>query len=622
MSIRGGEASVLTSEPSEALLNLRYNPDGILTGIGVSTALVTFVQTDGTTEVESASSGGLSAEDRFVSISPDGLWFLSNISVSGILQGTLASFDNPQEREILEDDDESPSRLQLDWLSNSRAVAIKKFSNGTYEASILSGLSQAKAGNTSALQLKTLFTSLTPIAEPLAEGSGETFVYECEDTSGASDLCQSDTSGNVTALVDGNVTHIDVPGDDRYVIYEVSSGDGSDSCTHEIQLYNHETAETTDLVTGCHPTPHPQDSDLIVYLALFDETPQVGVINLDNYSLGLPASQLVLTGSASVNAGSCNRYLVNTVDSVGNAANVTATTTVNLSGAGTGAFYSDSNCTQAVTFVTITTGQNSAAFYYKGSSSETVKLAVSASGLAGTTITVSVTFTTPTTLTLGGPTTLQIKDCSSAYTVTTKNAQNETTAVAQNIQITLSGAGNGSFYSDSTCSTTIGNVTITTGNTSSTFYYKNNQAESVTLLASSSSLSTASVNLTVNPVPATKLGLSGKTTITKDECVAYTIIAQDSTGESTPISLTQDTTLLITSNSVMGSYYGDASCTGFAATAASNFQVSLPAGKTSKSIFFSLVGLPPSNNPYTLTVAPVSGSISSASLNITVTNNP
>lgn len=625
VSVRGGAASVLTSDIPESSTRLLYNPDGILTAVGASSGLLYFVETDGATEEESTASVGVSPGDRFLSISPDGLWFLSNAEVSGTLRGYLASFDDPQSRRVIDDADSTVARLQMDWMTGNQAVVIKELSGGRYEVQLYSGLSQVKSSSSSTVKLTTLFSSLTPVSNPQAESSGKLFVYECGDSGGGTDLCQSDLTGDVSTLVDGQVSHPQASGDDRYVVYGEFSGSSADSCDHQIRLYDSSTGGITDLATGCFPFPHPQDTDLIAYLSPFGDTLQVGLVNLDNFDLGLPASQLVLTGSESITAGSCNRYLVNTVDSSGNSATVTGDAAVNLDGAGNGAFYSDANCTLGVTAVVIAKNQNSAAFYYKGNATQKATLTTSASGLTSASISLSVTFSAPTSISLSGPATLTAESCSSAYSVTTKNTQGETTAVAQDTQVTLSGAGNGLFYSDSGCSSATNSITIATGNTSATFYYKNNQAESVTLTASVVSLPSASLSLTIKAATATKLVLSGGTLINHHNCNEYTVTSQDKNGKNLPVSFSENTSISLSSNSDKGYYYAGiylgTSCTDLIASMTStSASISLPAGQSSVKFYVGLPGEDPTNNPFTLTVSPptsLTSTVSSSSLTIT-----
>ena len=103
------------------------------------------------------------------------------------------------------------------------------------------------------------------------------------------------------------------------------------------------------------------------------------------------ASQIILSGPAAVNQGSCTPIITATTeDASGNISAVTSSTTVNLSGGGSGKFYSDSACTVAVTSVAIASGSSSSGFYFLDPNSEALKLSAAATGLSAGTLTLSI----------------------------------------------------------------------------------------------------------------------------------------------------------------------------------------------------------------------------------------
>jgi alpha-tubulin suppressor-like RCC1 family protein len=97
---------------------------------------------------------------------------------------------------------------------------------------------------------------------------------------------------------------------------------------------------------------------------------------------GAPAV-LALGGPASQAAGQCSQvFSLSLKDSYGNAAQAVSDTTVNVTGAGSGAFYSDAACASAVSSVTIGAGSGSGSFFVRDVRAESLALSASAAGLS------------------------------------------------------------------------------------------------------------------------------------------------------------------------------------------------------------------------------------------------
>jgi len=96
---------------------------------------------------------------------------------------------------------------------------------------------------------------------------------------------------------------------------------------------------------------------------------------------------------------------------------------------------------------------------------------------------IAVTVDGPTKLAITGPTSLVMGTCSTAYSVVTQNASSVPTNVAVSVIANLTGAGAGTFYSDSVCTTVVTSVTILAGTSSTNFYFRDNTVEVVALTA-------------------------------------------------------------------------------------------------------------------------------------------
>lgn len=95
------------------------------------------------------------------------------------------------------------------------------------------------------------------------------------------------------------------------------------------------------------------------------------------------ATKLLLTGSTPVMSLICGGpFDVVVADASDNPVNVGAHWTVNFSGIGNGAFYSDAGCTSSITSTQITAGTSAKQVYFKGVKPETLTLAASATDLS------------------------------------------------------------------------------------------------------------------------------------------------------------------------------------------------------------------------------------------------
>src|SRR5207237_1431944 len=116
---------------------------------------------------------------------------------------------------------------------------------------------------------------------------------------------------------------------------------------------------------------------------------------------------------------------VTTKDANNNVSNVTSNTTVNLTGGGSGVFYSDSSCTGGnnITTRVINSGSSSATYYFKDSTAESLTLSVdNGGGLTAGTFGLTVNPGSPTKFILTGTSPITAATCSGALTVTTKDA--------------------------------------------------------------------------------------------------------------------------------------------------------------------------------------------------------
>jgi hypothetical protein len=217
------------------------------------------------------------------------------------------------------------------------------------------------------------------------------------------------------------------------------------------------------------------------------------------------ASVIAVSGPSSIYSGSCNQYVLKSQDAYSNVATVTANKTFPLNGKSSGNFYSDSNCTTAITTLNLLAGTSSQNFYFQDSSVGDSTTLTSA--LAGFTVTgqaVSVLSKPPAGLAITGLGTLTSGTCS-PYAVSLIDSTGTPATSITITPVSLTGASLGSFYQDSSCTVLISSTSIPVGQISKTVYFKDGQSEFVILNATAPSLTNGVLPVTINSGSPTKI---------------------------------------------------------------------------------------------------------------------
>jgi alpha-tubulin suppressor-like RCC1 family protein len=237
------------------------------------------------------------------------------------------------------------------------------------------------------------------------------------------------------------------------------------------------------------------------------------------------ALQVSFTGKQSIMIGSCEPYIINLQNMDGLSVKASSELTVNLSGNSFGALYSNSSCTgSTISSIKIPALSSFGVFYYKNAAVEKVILRadsdtevsssykmvdiissnsnLGANGEAGPTY-------VPIQLLVSGPSQVLTGSCGGQYSVASADSNGAVVPVQNTEVVTLTnGAGNGLFFSDSACANQITALTFQSGQSVKNFYFKDTQAESVSLQAYSDNLiygsfavqvqSSGRLNLTMN----------------------------------------------------------------------------------------------------------------------------
>jgi hypothetical protein len=163
-----------------------------------------------------------------------------------------------------------------------------------------------------------------------------------------------------------------------------------------------------------------------------------------------------------------------------------------------------------------------------------------------------IVFTTPAqTITTGA--------VSRAITIQSQDSYGNPTNVGTNTAINLSSSSvKGAFYSDSRGTRRITSVTIRSGTSSASFYYKDTQAGTPTITADKPGWTGANQQETINAASISKIVFTTPAQTVKAGAVSsvMTIQTQDSYGN--PVSVKSNTIINLSSSSMNGRFYSDA----------------------------------------------------------------
>lgn len=270
---------------------------------------------------------------------------------------------------------------------------------------------------------------------------------------------------------------------------------------------------------------------------------------------------LVMSGPTQPVATKCNGpYKLKTSDAFGNAVSLNSAVTAALSGNGGGAFYSNGSCTVASNNVYIAADTTSTNFFFKDSTAENLTLNAHIAGITDGTLALTGVGSTPTHVDIAGTTNQTAGACSTAFGITLQDGGNNISLSTGVSTISLSATGAGHFYSDAACTSQITSTTIADGATTATVYFKDNTAESTTLSAAKSGLTTGTIAISNSAAVPSKLVLTGgAASLVAGACSqVYTVTSQDSYSNAANVS--SDTTVTL-SGEGSGQYYTDATCT-------------------------------------------------------------
>ena len=148
-------------------------------------------------------------------------------------------------------------------------------------------------------------------------------------------------------------------------------------------------------------------------------------------------------------------------------------------------FYTDATCSTPATSIPVAAGVNSAQFWFKGKTAQTVSVSVSAPAatppLGTTSQTETIRPATPVQLVyVTSPQTMAAGLCSGAVTVESRDASGNASPISTSGATTVSLSATPStgfgFYSDATCTTSVGSASIAANASRTSFFFKGTSA--------------------------------------------------------------------------------------------------------------------------------------------------
>jgi hypothetical protein len=285
-----------------------------------------------------------------------------------------------------------------------------------------------------------------------------------------------------------------------------------------------------------------------------------------------PTKLAITSGAQSRAAGQCSAAVsVRTEDAYGNLSPISSGATVNL-GANPEdgfAFYSDSNCTTAVTQVIITAGASSAQpFYWSGTKAGAVEISASSDPLVSAVQGQTITAAPGARLVItSAAQSVPAGQCSEAATVQLQDQYGNPTSPASNLTVTLAdnlpNASAFTFHTSNACSGGgVSSVQIGTSATTQIFYFKGTQAGPVLVTVSSGSLTPDSQQQTILPGAPNKIAfITGPHTVRAFECSpANTLQIRDVNNNASPVA--EDTNVALSHNGTGVTFHTASDCAG------------------------------------------------------------
>lgn len=224
-----------------------------------------------------------STESRALSISPNGNYLAiqstsdNNIDIYSLddLSTKLGTITTPNNESLA-------NSIEITWTSNTSLFIIKEINNN-FVGQIVSDLSEVISGNSTSLDPEDSFVHSEIITSPRSlQDQNQTVFVKCDNGSGIYEICEiilSEDSPSVNLYLESenNINNFVISSSGDYLILEVYDEE------NYLAVYGTNTSDDNLVYIGygSHPAISNFNTNLIAYIA----NQQIGLINLENFTL-------------------------------------------------------------------------------------------------------------------------------------------------------------------------------------------------------------------------------------------------------------------------------------------------------------------------------------------------
>jgi hypothetical protein len=361
------------------------------------------------------------------------------------------------------------------WSQDSYSVTYDPGTQGTFAAQVTNGLH---------------YDDATPAAPATSHNPGYGF---------------AGWSPALTATVTGTVTYTAQWSQDEYTLTINIEGSGS-----VVKAPDHATYHYNDVV-GLTATPDPGWT----FDGFSGDTTTNSITMTGNKVVTATFTQntklVIISSPKTINAGAVTDMIkVQLQDSLGNPVTLTKSVVINLATTSSGgSFAINSNGLPVIDHISLFAGQNSTVFYYKDTdgsgnpSTPTITVSNPDLGSDSQKVTVNAPPAAANKIVfISVPTSLKAGKVSSLITIQIQDANGNPVKMSKATVVTLSSTSGGVFATNSNGLPVIGTVTINTGSSKASFYYKNGSVGAATITVSctvGADTLTKDANITITP---------------------------------------------------------------------------------------------------------------------------
>lgn len=202
------------------------------------------------------------------------------------------------------------TNMTLDWLDSSTLVMASETDTGQYylhTANFADSLDGVTPANFNA---ELLATSGSVIKRPVSDQGANQYIFYICESNNIANICRydqvQDSVDTVIAVGEDIKDNFKISSDRlSFLTFQLDDEDGT------IGIYNIDTDEINFVAFGGDPTPAISNKDIISYQTIFNNSAQVGIINLESSQLLSPNTMIVQNARRTLTVG--NNFTLNVV---------------------------------------------------------------------------------------------------------------------------------------------------------------------------------------------------------------------------------------------------------------------------------------------------------------------